>query len=104
MNVLIGPLPGFRYDELRQRKVWFNGVAGGFKDKLNDDPSKGVMFGDETPLPDDVASDCRKILEDECFTLQWRKSDVLLLDNMAVLHARRPLITLPRRVLASFCK
>lgn len=104
VRVMIGPMAGFRFDESRQRKVWFNGVAGGFKDKLNDDPSKGVMFSDGTPLPVDVASDCRKILDDECFTLQWRKGDVLLLDNSAVLHARRPLTMLPRRVLASFCK
>ncbi|KAL4583804.1 hypothetical protein LXL04_008388 [Taraxacum kok-saghyz] len=104
VRVMIGPKPGFKYDELRKRKVWFNGVAGRIKDKLNDDPSKGAMFGDGKPLPDDVSSDCRKILDEECFTLQWRKGDVLLLDNLAVQHARRPLIMPPRRVLASFCK
>lgn len=104
VRVIIGPKPGFKYDELRKRKIWFNGVVGGFKDKLNDDPSKAVMFGDGKPLPPEVASDCSKILDEECFALQWRKGDVLLLDNLAVLHSRRPLVTLPRRVLASFCK
>nr|XP_043617280.1 clavaminate synthase-like protein At3g21360 [Erigeron canadensis] len=104
VRVIIGPKPGFKYDELRNRKIWFNGVVGGLKDKLNDDPSKAVMFSDGKPMPTDVPSDCSKIFDEECIALQWRKGDVLLLDNLAVLHSRRPLITLPRRVLASFCK
>ena len=104
VRVIIGPKPGFKYDEARKRKIWFNGVVGEFKDKLNDDPSKAVMFSDGTPMPADISSECSKILNEECVALQWRKGDVLLLDNLAVMHSRRPLITLPRRVLASFCK
>ncbi|KAI3786126.1 hypothetical protein L1987_45256 [Smallanthus sonchifolius] len=104
VKVIIGPKPGFRYDEVKKHKIWFNGVVGGFKDKLNDDPSKGVVFSDGKPLPTDVPGDCSKIFDEECVALQWRKGDVLLLDNLAVLHSRRPLIMLPRRVLASFCK
>ncbi|GKA31574.1 clavaminate synthase-like protein [Tanacetum coccineum] len=104
VRVIIGPKPSIKYDEARKRKIWFNGVVGGLKDKLNDDPSKAVMLSDGTPLPADISSECSKIFNEECVALQWRKGDVLLLDNLAVVHSRRPLITLPRRVLASFCK
>ncbi|GKE77612.1 clavaminate synthase-like protein [Tanacetum coccineum] len=106
VRITIGPKPGIKYDEARKRKIWFNGLAvvGGLKDKLNDDPSKAVMFSDGTPLPADISSECSKIFNEECVALQWHKGDVLLLDNLAVVHSRRPLITLPRRVLASFCK
>ncbi|KAK1434158.1 hypothetical protein QVD17_11076 [Tagetes erecta] len=104
VKVIIGPKPGFRYDEVKKHKIWFNGVVGRFEDKLNNDPLKAVVFSDGKPLPPNVADDCSKIFDEECVALQWRKGDVLLLDNLAVVHSRRPLITQPRRVLASFCK
>ncbi|XP_076910322.1 clavaminate synthase-like protein At3g21360 [Bidens hawaiensis] len=102
--VIIGPKPGFKYDEVKKHKIWFNSVAGRFEDKLNNDPLKAVVFSDGKLSPPDVFDDCDKIFDEGCVALPWRKGDVLLLDNLAVLHARRPLITLPRRVLASFCK
>ncbi|GKC12039.1 clavaminate synthase-like protein, partial [Tanacetum coccineum] len=104
-KVIIGPKPSFRYDEARKRKIWFNGLAiayGGVKDKLNDDPAKEVVFGDGEPLPPEKVEDMLKMLDEECVALQWQKGDVLLLDNLAVLHARRPLLAPPRRILASF--
>ncbi|KVI05954.1 Taurine catabolism dioxygenase TauD/TfdA [Cynara cardunculus var. scolymus] len=104
VRVIIGPKPGSRYDETRKRKIWFNKVTGGMKDKLNQDLSKAVMFSDGKPVPADVANDSSKIFDEECIALQWRKGDVLLLDNLVVMHSRRPLTALPRRVLASFCK
>ncbi|KAI3512577.1 hypothetical protein L1887_19893 [Cichorium endivia] len=107
VKVIIGPKPSFRYNELRQEKTWFNGLAisyGGLRDKLNNDPTKAVVFGDGKPLPPDDVHDLLKMLDEECVALQWRKGDVLLLDNMAVLHARLPLLAPPRRILASFCK
>lgn len=107
VKVIIGPKPGFKYDETRQRKIWFNNIAisyDGMNDNLHDDPTKSVQFGDGEPLPRDEVYDLMKIMDEECVALQWQKGDVLLLDNLAVLHSRRPLITPPRRILASFCK
>ncbi|KAJ9568437.1 hypothetical protein OSB04_004403 [Centaurea solstitialis] len=103
-RVIVGPKSGSRYHEARKRKVWFNRVEGGMKDKLNQDLSKAVMLSDGKPVPADVSSDSSKICNEECVALQWRKGDVLLLDNLAVMHSRRLLTALPRRVLASFCK
>lgn len=107
VRVVAGPMPGSRYDEARHRKVWFNSLAimySGIKDKLNDDLAKAVAFGDGEMLPPDKVHDLLKLLDEECVVLKWQKGDVLLVDNLAVLHARRPLLAPPRRILASFCK
>jgi hypothetical protein len=107
VKVIIGPKPSFRYDKARKLRIWFNSIAiayGGIKDKLNDDPAKEVVFGDGEPLPPEKVQDLLKMLDEESVALQWQKGDVLLLDNLAVLHARRPLLAPPRRILASFCK
>ncbi|XP_050382798.1 clavaminate synthase-like protein At3g21360 [Argentina anserina] len=102
---IMGPIPAVKYDSTRQRKIWFNSMVAaytGWKDARND-PVKAVTFGDGNPLPADVIYDCLKILEEESVAVPWQKGDVLLLDNLAVLHSRKS-FTLPRRVLASLCK
>ncbi|CAN6553056.1 unnamed protein product [Malus baccata var. baccata] len=108
VKTIRGPIPGIKCDSsTRQRKVWFNNIMAvylGWKDDArNSDPEKALAFGDGSPLAADVIYDCQKILEDESVAIPWRKGDVLLLDNMAVLHSRNPCTT-PRRVLASLCK
>ncbi|TXG68822.1 hypothetical protein EZV62_003757 [Acer yangbiense] len=52
---------------------------------------------------DKQRNECLKILEEECVAIPWQGGDVLLIDNWAELHTRRPTNS-PRRVLASFCK
>ncbi|KAL1197439.1 Clavaminate synthase-like protein [Cardamine amara subsp. amara] len=104
-KTVMGPIPAIKYDESRNRKVWFNSMVAaytGWEDKRND-PTKAVMFGDGMALPKDIVHDCLRILEEECVAFQWQRGDVLLLDNWAVLHSRRSFDP-PRRVLASLCK
>ncbi|KAK7261768.1 hypothetical protein RIF29_28087 [Crotalaria pallida] len=105
VKTIMGPIPAVKYDEKRQRKIWFNSMVAaftGWKDERND-PEKAVTFGDGQPLPADIVYDCLKILEEECVAVPWQKGDVLLLDNWAVLHSRRS-FNPPRRVLASLVK
>ncbi|KAF6164258.1 hypothetical protein GIB67_010228 [Kingdonia uniflora] len=102
---VMGPIPAIKYDKTRGRMIWFNSMVAaytGWKDARND-PVKAVTFGDGTPLPADIIYDCLELLEEECVAIPWQKGDVLLLDNWAVLHSRRPFDP-PRRVLASLCK
>ncbi|KAI9160390.1 hypothetical protein LWI28_007695 [Acer negundo] len=103
---IMGPIPAIKYDKSRQRKIWFNSMVAaytGWEDARND-PVKAVTFGDGEPLPADIIYECLKILEEECVAVPWQKGDVLLIDNLAVLHSRRP-FNPPRRVLvASLCK
>ncbi|KAK4754028.1 hypothetical protein SAY87_002132 [Trapa incisa] len=104
-KTIMGPIPAIKFDSSRSRKIWFNSMVAaytGWKDSRND-PVKAVTFGNGDPLPSNVIYDCLRILEEECVAVPWRKGDVLLIDNWAVLHSRRS-FTPPRRVLASLCK
>lgn len=105
VKTIMGPIPAIKYDESRQRKIWFNSMVAaytGWKDDRND-PVKAVTFGNGKPLPADIVHDCLNILEEESVAIPWQKGDVLLIDNWAVLHARRS-FNPPRRILASLCK
>lgn len=105
VKTIMGPIPAIKLDESRNRKIWFNSMVAaytGWKDTRND-PVKAVTFGDGNPLPHDAVLDCLNILEEECVAIPWKKGDILLLDNWAVLHSRRSFDP-PRRVLASLCK
>ncbi|KAK7809444.1 clavaminate synthase-like protein At3g21360 [Quercus suber] len=105
VKTIMGPIPAIKFDKTRQRKIWFNSMVAaytGWEDARND-PVKAVTFGDGKPLPADIIYDCLNILEEESVAFPWQKGDVLLLDNWAVLHARRS-FNPPRRILASLCK
>ncbi|GAB2302741.1 hypothetical protein Dimus_036736 [Dionaea muscipula] len=105
VRTTMGPLPATRFDRIRQRQVWFNSMIGSYTgpSDTRNDPTKCVMFGDGRYLPADIVYDCQKILEEESVAIPWEDGDVLLVDNWAVLHARRSFVP-PRRVLASLCK
>lgn len=101
---IMGPISAVKFDETRGRKIWFNSMVAaytGWQDALND-PVKAVTFGDGTPLPADIVYDCLKILEEESVAIPWKQGDILILDNLAVLHSRRSFEP-PRRILASLC-
>ncbi|CAH9056168.1 unnamed protein product [Cuscuta epithymum] len=105
VKTIMGPIPAIKSDHIRQRKIWFNSMAAaytGWEDARND-PKKAVTFGDGSALPAEIIHDCVKILEAESVAVPWKRGDVLLIDNLAVLHSRRP-FNPPRRVLASLCK
>ncbi|CAI9114217.1 OLC1v1014881C1 [Oldenlandia corymbosa var. corymbosa] len=105
VKTIMGPIPAIKFEDKRRRKVWFNSMVAaytGWKDARND-PVKAVTFGDGTPLPSHIIYDCLRILEEESVAIPWQKGDVLLIDNLAVLHARKPFDP-PRRILASLCK
>lgn len=105
VKTTVGPLPGIKYDEMRQRKIWFNSMATSYTSCGNrfNDPKKMVCFGDGSPLPEDIMHDYLNFMEEECVDVPWQKGDILMLDNLAVLHSRKP-FTPPRRILAALCK
>lgn len=112
VKILIGPKAAFRIDNGRGSKTWFNSMVvahGGPSERDNMELTgpEPVTFGDGDVLPAAVVYECIKTMEEECVAIPWKKGDVLLIDNLAVLHSRRPIVnseTHTRRVLASICK
>ncbi|KAL3511736.1 hypothetical protein ACH5RR_024453 [Cinchona calisaya] len=105
VKTMMGPIPAIKFDKTRERKIWFNIMTAAYtawKDARND-PEKTVTFGDGKPLPPHIIYDCMRILDEESVAIPWQKGDVLLIDNLAVLHSRKPFDP-PRRILASLCK
>ncbi|CAN0890812.1 Clavaminate synthase-like protein At3g21360 [Linum grandiflorum] len=106
VKTIMGPIAGVKRDKRRSnREIWFNSMVAaytGWEDERND-PKKAVTFGDGKPLPSDIVYDCLNILEQSSVVIPWKAGDVLLIDNWAVLHARKSFHP-PRRVLASLVK
>ncbi|KAK9054727.1 hypothetical protein SSX86_025806 [Deinandra increscens subsp. villosa] len=106
-RLITNPLPAVRFDEESGRKTWFNNLqANGApsSEKTSTQNTSLMELGNGDPVHDDVVEDLLKILEEECVAIPWKKGDFLLINNLTVLHGRRPLITPPRRILASVCK
>nr|XP_043618534.1 clavaminate synthase-like protein At3g21360 isoform X2 [Erigeron canadensis]XP_043618535.1 clavaminate synthase-like protein At3g21360 isoform X2 [Erigeron canadensis] len=97
---ITGPLPAIRLDKDSQRKTWFNNLTR----PMNSEQVTLVELGNGDPVPSDALEDCSRILEEECVSIPWKKGDVMLVNNLTVLHSRRPLSKPPRRVLVSICK
>lgn len=84
------------------RRVFFNqliAAARGWKDSRND-PSRAIRFGDGTPLPRETVSQIAQLAEEMVYEVHWGQGDVAIVDNLLVMHGRRPFQG-PRRVLAS---
>ncbi|KAL8137001.1 hypothetical protein V2J09_003002 [Rumex salicifolius] len=96
----MNPLAGIKVDERpgpnEGRKMWFNSLMPTVASHL-----AGITLGDGGDVPPELLEECGAILEEECVAVPWSHGDILMLDNWAVQHARRP-FTPPRRVLAAF--
>ncbi|XP_022144439.1 clavaminate synthase-like protein At3g21360 [Momordica charantia] len=105
VKTVMGPIPAIKYDEVRGRKIWFNSMVAAYTgwEDVRNNPVNAVTFGDGTALPADIIYGCLRILEEESVAIPWQKGDILLIDNWAVLHSRRPFLP-PRRILASLCR
>ncbi|KAI0494352.1 hypothetical protein KFK09_024486 [Dendrobium nobile] len=85
--------------EREGKRAWIIPILG-YTDNINMASNK---FGDGSAFPLEVLGIYEQLLEENCVDIKWQKGDILLLDNFAVQHARRPGKP-PRRVLACMCK
>nr|CAB3456840.1 unnamed protein product [Digitaria exilis] len=79
----------------RGRRMWFNTVVG-----MHGKEVSSAMAADGTEIPEEFVQRIGEIIEEE--SIQFR-GDILILDNLATLHARRPSLP-PRRILVATCK
>ncbi|KAK6931446.1 TauD/TfdA-like domain [Dillenia turbinata] len=86
------------FDGRKGRRMWFNTVVG-----MHGKEHSHATMADGTEIPEHVVKRCGEIIEEESIQFKWEKGDVLFLDNLALLHGRRPSLP-PRRVLVATCK
>ncbi|KAK6116377.1 hypothetical protein DH2020_049839 [Rehmannia glutinosa] len=86
------------FDGRKGRRMWFNTVVG-----MHDKELSSATMADGEEIPVEVVKRCEEIIEEESIQFKWQKGDVLFLDNLALLHGRRPSLP-PRRVLVATCK
>jgi alpha-ketoglutarate-dependent taurine dioxygenase len=99
-----------RHPETGQ-EVWFNQADQWHAAALGDETAKAlaailpvseqpqsVAFADGSPIPDAYVLQIRDRGLDHAVDVDWQTGDLLLIDNLAVGHGRRP-FTGPRRVL-----
>ncbi|KAI7741351.1 hypothetical protein M8C21_029256 [Ambrosia artemisiifolia] len=103
VKIIMGPLPAFRLEKESQRITWFNTLVSSNAGPMKDDHDTHVELGNGDLLPAHAVKDCVKIMEEECVAIPWKKGDVMLVNNLMVLHGRRPLLKPPRQILASLC-
>lgn len=56
-----------------------------------------TTYGDGSPIDGDSLIRVAKIMKEEGVTFKWEKGDVIMIDNLSVLHSRNS-FTPPRRV------
>lgn len=101
-NITAGPLPATRtFEGYGDRKVWFNYIPAAVYKKAEN--YNILLCGDGSAIPRDIIEESARVMNNECVEVKWEAGDVLLIDNLAVMHARRPSKP-PRRVLVSMCK
>ena len=87
------------------RKAFFNQLIAaycGWKDERND-PSSAVRHGDGSILDADAVMKAAAIADELTFDMNWQVGDVVLIDNTAVMHARKPFVG-QRKVVASLAE
>lgn len=87
------------------RKSFFNQLIAAFRgwSDARNDPSKSITFGDGEPITAEDMAAAISLSEELLYDHYWQAGDVVLVDNFAVMHGRKP-FTGKRRVLASLIK
>ncbi|KUI56098.1 hypothetical protein VP1G_03446 [Cytospora mali] len=83
-------IPATKKDPRTGKTSWFNSIVAaftGWKDKRND-PNKAVVFGDGKSLDADVLGRCLEIMNELAVAFEWKRGDVLMVDNWVTLHSR----------------
>ncbi|GKA30171.1 hypothetical protein Tco_0716476, partial [Tanacetum coccineum] len=78
VKVITGPLTAIRFDEINQRKTWFNNLAICKTCPMNgkvDDHDTYVELGNGDLVPDDAKEYILRIMEEECVVIPWKKGD-----------------------------
>ncbi|WP_395664371.1 TauD/TfdA family dioxygenase [Methylocella sp.] len=68
-----------------------------------DELPRNVYFGDGAPIPDEDLAQVRAVLSARSFSFPWVEGDVMMLDNMLLMHGREPFRG-PRKVVVAMAE
>lgn len=83
-------MPATKRDVRTGKTCWFNSIVAaftGWKDKRND-PYKAVVLGDGQSLDAGILGRCLEIMNELAVAFEWKRGDVLMVDNWVTLHSR----------------
>jgi hypothetical protein len=89
------------------RETFFNSIIGartGWNDRRNRGEQTVVFADDKTPLDKATGllfEDAATFMHHNAVRREWHRGDILIIDNLQMLHAREPFASKDRRVLAS---
>jgi alpha-ketoglutarate-dependent taurine dioxygenase len=103
--------PATAFHPVTGEEIWFNQADGfhpsGFDAKTyaeligicgSEDAFRlNVSYGDGTPIECEALHHVRDVIRSETIPHQWRKGDILVLDNMLAAHGRMP-FSGPRKI------
>jgi hypothetical protein len=94
--------PATKVEKRTGKVTWFNQIINAYFTWVDgrNEQSQIVSFGDGTPFDPKVMQRCFQIFEDNCVSFKWQKGDMILVDNLLVLHARNTYKP-PRRILVA---
>lgn len=95
-------VPAIRMDPRTGQKTFFNSMVAaytGWQDTRNE-ATQSVCCGDGSPVNGEALLRLSKAMDYESVNIQWKRGDILLIDNGLVLHSRRPYKG-ARRILAT---
>jgi alpha-ketoglutarate-dependent taurine dioxygenase len=87
--------PGTIVHPTTGQEVWFNQAAGfhasniRVPDRAATKPRLSSFFGDGSEIPDPTVDHIREVLSYHSVDHKWRRSDILVLDNLRIAHGRR---------------
>ncbi|MCB9644012.1 MAG: TauD/TfdA family dioxygenase [Myxococcales bacterium] len=75
-----------------ENKVFFNDLlAVALQQKgAQEEVLQTVSFGDDSSIPSDIFAKIAGMAEPWTFTLRWQDGDIVLVDNLLVMHAHQP--------------
>jgi alpha-ketoglutarate-dependent taurine dioxygenase len=106
MKTITKALPAIKVNEHTGRTLWFNTALGYTRAKPDSRNPHGetVLFPNGDKMPPAAIDTLEKTADQDAgVEFRWEKKDIVLIDNMQVLHARR-CFTPPRRIFVSLFK
>jgi hypothetical protein len=102
LRTISAVVPAIRTDHRSGRKMFFNSMVAAYTGWIDarNDPTKAVILGDGSPVNGEALLKVAEFQRDHRICFQWKKGDVIVIDNFVTMHSRNT-FERPRRILCS---